>query len=56
MVKIARKTVNIITHTSDNLPRAAFSAVSHIVAIIMRIKMMQTMTSMIITMPLRGSR
>ena len=56
MVKIARKTVNIIIHTGDNLPRAAFSAVSHIVAIIMRIKMMQTMTSIIITMPLRGSR
>jgi hypothetical protein len=56
MVKIARKNVNIITHISDNLPRAAFSAVSHIVAIIMIIKMMQTMTSMMITMPLRGSR
>ena len=56
MVNIARKNVNIFTHASDNLPRAAFNAVSHIVANIMLIKMMQTMTSMMITMPLRGSR
>jgi len=56
MVNIARKNVNITTHASEKLPRAAFSAVSHIVAKIMLIKMMQTMTSMIITVPLRGCR
>jgi hypothetical protein len=56
MVNIARKNVNIVTYASDNLPRAAFSAASHILAIIMPITMMQTMTSMMITMPLRGSR
>jgi hypothetical protein len=56
MVNIARKSVNIISHAGDNLPRADFSAVSHIVGIIILIKMMQTMTSIMITMPLRGSR
>lgn len=54
MVTIARKNVNITIHAGDKLPHAAFSAVSHFVAII--ISMMQTMTSMMITMPLRGSR
>jgi hypothetical protein len=56
MVNIARKNVNITTHASVTLPRAALSAVSHIVATISTTRMMQTMTSMMITMPLRGSR
>ena len=56
MVNIVRKNVNITIHASDKLPCAAFSAVSHIVAIIITTRIMQTMTSMMITMPLRGSR
>jgi hypothetical protein len=56
MVNIARKNVNITSHASDKLPRAAYSAVSHFVAIIITTSMMRTMTSMMITMPLRGSR
>jgi hypothetical protein len=56
MVNIARKNGNTATRASDKLPRAAFNAVSHIVAIIITTRIMQTMTSMMITMPLRGSR
>lgn len=72
MVKLARKNVNLTTHASQLLPRATYIVARQFVCIldsainillmpvtatiIGRTTVMQTMTSMMITMPSRGGR